>query len=335
MISEEAAVTLRPMSVGEMIDRAFTVYLKNAIVLTAALIVVLGPMLALSYLSERGILGFDMSMFAAAMKNPGSPPPPPDMNQMASAYMSALPLMGLTLLLTIFALPFANSAIIAGISRSYLGQPVRFADCYRDAFARWGQILILAVLWIVALIGAYIAFVIFMFVIVIVMGAAIATKLPSALGVVAALFAIPAFIWLLFSACQVYLAWALSFAAVTIERTDPVSAFGSSFSRVFGGGAYWRSFGLSAAVFGIAIGLELIAGGLFAAIFFLLKLSVESAPIVLYGWSGLVGAVSTPLLFAVVAMYYYDARIRREGFDLEHLARQLSGGEPALPTTPA
>jgi len=41
------------------------------------------------------------------------------------------------------------------------------------------------------------------------------------------------------------------------------------------------------------------------------------------------------LSFAIVAMYYYDIRIRREGFDLEHLARMLSRGEPALPTTTA
>ena len=152
MISEQPAVNLRPMTVGEMLDRAFTVYFKNALVLTAALVVVLVPMLVLNFLAQRDLLGMDMSMIEATMKNPAAPPPTPDFGQMMAAYTTGLPYLGLTLLLATFALPFANSAIIAGISRSYLGQPVRLIDCYRDAFARWPHILLLAILWVVALV---------------------------------------------------------------------------------------------------------------------------------------------------------------------------------------
>jgi hypothetical protein len=322
------------MSVGEMLDRGFTVYFKNALVLTAALIVILVPMLVLNYLGQRDLLGFDLSMIADTMKNPNKPPPPPNLNQMMEAYTTSLPYIGLSILLAIFALPFANSAIIAGISRSYLGQRVRFVDCYRDALARWPHILILAVLWIVALIVAYVTFLIMAFVVVLA-GAAIAPMAPAAVGLIAALLAIPAGFWFIISVLQVYLVWALSFAAVTIEHADPVSAFGSGFSRVFGGGAYWRSAGVAAAIAGIILVFELIAGGVIAALFFWLKMPVGAAPLALSGFSGVVSAVITPVSFAIVAMYYYDARIRREGFDLDHLTRLLSRGEPAQPTSTA
>jgi hypothetical protein len=338
MISEQPAVNLRPMSIGEILDRAFTVYFKNALVLTAALIVVLVPMLVLNYLAQHDLLGLDLKMIGATIKNPEAPPPPPDMNQLMSYYTSSLPFLGLTIMLATFALPFANSAIIAGISRSYLGQPVRFVDCYRDAFARWQHILLLAVLWIVTLfigvIVAYIALIIIV-VVFVMAGAAIMPKAPAIAGVVLALTMIPAFLWLMIASLQVYLAWALSFAAITLEHVDPIRAFASGFSRVFGRGTYWRSAGVAAAMLGIVLVFELIVGAALGALFYWLKMPLESAPLAFSGFSGLASAVITPLSFAIVAMYYYDIRIRREGFDLDHLTRMLSRGEPALPTPTA
>jgi hypothetical protein len=336
MISEQPAVNLRPMTVGEMLDRAFTVYFKNALVLTAALVVVLVPMLVLNFLAQRDMLGMDMSMIEGAMKNPAAPPPPPDFGQMMAAYTTGLPYLGLTILLATFALPFANSAIIAGISRSYLGQPVRLIDCYRDAFARWPHIVLLAILWVVALVVGTIVAYIGLLIIILVLaigGGALAPSAPGVVAVIMALIAIPAFLWLIMSGMQVYLAWALSFAAITIERVDPIIAFASGFSRVFRGGAYWRSAGVAAAIAGIFFVFEMIAAGAIGGLFVWLKISFDSAPLALSAFSGLVSAVITPVSFAIVAMYYYDIRIRREGFDLEHLTLLLSRGDPA-PQTP-
>jgi|GEM_PF-3419813 len=334
MISEQPAINLRPMSVGEMLDRAFTVYFKNILVLTAALIVVLVPMLVLNYLGQRDLLGFDLSMITDAMKNPNKPPPPPDINQLMGAYVTSLPYIGLSMLLAIFALPFANSAIIAGISRSYLGQRVRFIDCYRDALARWPHILLLAVLWIVAFIAAYLTFV-FIMLIFVLAGGAIGSHAPPAVAITVAILLIPLGIWCIILALQVYLAWALSFAAVTIEHADPVHAFGSGFSRVFGGGSYWRSAGVAAAIAGIVLVFELITAAAIGALFFWLKMPVESVPLAFSGFGGVVTAIITPVSFAIVAMYYYDVRIRREGFDLDHLTRLLSISEPSQPTSTA
>ncbi|HKW45427.1 MAG TPA: hypothetical protein VJN22_07190 [Candidatus Eremiobacteraceae bacterium] len=334
MISEQPSVNLRPMSIGEMLDRAFTVYLKNALVLTAALVVVLVPLLILNYLGSRDLLGFDLSMFQAAVKNPNASPPAPDLNQLMQLYTTSLPFLGLTMLLSTFALPFANAAVIAGVSRSYLGQRIRFADCYRDALARWPHILILAVLWIVALVLGVVMLEIVFFILAIGAGA-LGSLLPSALDVALAFLLIPAFLWILITSLQAYLAWALSFAAITLEHVDPVKAFASSFSRVFGRGSYWRSVGLSAAIAGIGLTVELIVGGAVTALYLWLKLSVGSAPLALSAFGGLVSAVITPLSFAIVAMYYYDVRIRREGFDLEHLTAMLTRRDPARPASTA
>jgi hypothetical protein len=166
-------------------------------------------------------------------------------------------------------------------------------------------------------------------------GTAIFSKAPAVGGVIVALVMIPTFLWLMIASLQIYLAWALSFAAVTLERVDPVKAFGSGFSRVFSRGTYWRSAGVAAAMLGIVLVFEIIVAAAIAALFYWLKMPIDSAPLAVSAFSGLASAVITPLSFAIVAMYYYDIRIRREGFDLEHLARMLSRGEPALPTPTA
>src|ERR1700737_36028 len=99
MISAQPSVNLRPMSIGEMLDRAFTVYFKNALVLTAALIVVLVPLIILNFFGSRDLLGLDLSMFQEAMKNPNAPPRPPDVDKMMQAYTTSLPFLGLTMML--------------------------------------------------------------------------------------------------------------------------------------------------------------------------------------------------------------------------------------------
>ncbi len=340
MSNEAAAVNLRPMSVGEMLDRGFTVYLKNILVLTGALVVVIVPTMLLQYLGSRDMLGFDLSMMTAAMKNPTAPPPQPDMSQLMNAYANSLPFLGLSLLLTLIAWPFANAAVIAGVSRSYLGETITLGDCYRDAFRRWPHALLLAMLWIVTIVVAYfaliVAFVILAFVFA-AMGAAIG-KFPVALGIFFAVLIIPSFVWFILTLQQLYMTWALSFAAVVIESADPIKAFGSGFARVFSKGAYWRSFALAAAFIGIVIVLELIASGIGVALYAIFKPTPESLVSgmpVFYGLLTIASLIFTPLMFSVVAMYYYDARIRREGFDLEHLARQIAGGGPPQPATPA
>jgi hypothetical protein len=84
-------------------------------------------------------------------------------------------------------------------------------------------------------------------------------------------------------------------------------------------------------VTGIIIVLEMIVGGLGAAIYFMFKPSPAALPPLFYGVLTFLTVIYTPLMFSIIAMYYYDARIRREGFDLEHLARQLAGGGAAQP----
>ena len=333
MSSEAPSVNLRPMSVGEMLDRGFTVYLKNILVLTGALVVVIIPTMLLQYLASRDMLGFDISMMTSALKNPAAPPPQPDPVQFTNAYVRSLPLMGLSMLLSVIALPFANAAVIAGVSRSYLGERISLAECYRDAFRRWAHVLLLAVLWIVAILVGYFAFVILILILTFVFAAIVAAgaHMPAVLGIAGVIVIFPLIIWFILTAQQLYMAWALSFAAIVVESVDPVKAFGSGFARVFSKGAYWRSIGIAAAILGIIFALEGIIGGLGVAIYFVFKPTPDALAPLFYGVLTFMTVIYTPLMFSIVAMYYYDARIRREGFDLEHLARQLKGGGAAQP----
>src|SRR5438105_3001985 len=130
--------------------------------------------------------------------------------------------------------------------------------------------------------------------------------------IVAVIIGIAAGLTALLFTFQLYLAAAYSFVTVVLEGSGPIVACGSGFARVFGAGQFWRSLGIAASLFGIILGLYLV-GAVVGGITIALTRSFSMEFVV----SGLVGAFGYPFLFAVVAVSYYDVRIRREGFDLQ------------------
>ena len=123
---------------------------------------------------------------------------------------------------------------------------------------------------------------------------------------------------------MMYLTAAMSFIAVVIEQVDPVKAFGNAFTRMFSSGQFWRGFALALALAGIEIGASLVTvgGGMLAA--FLLK-----SPAIYLVAAGLTSLFFTPFAIVAAAVFYYDVRIRREGYDLQMLADRFLAAAPA------
>jgi hypothetical protein len=243
------------------------------------------------------------------------------------AYANGGPFFALFAITAICFVPLSNAAVVSGVSRAYLGMPVRFADCYRDALPRWPSLLGLMLLWLIAaFLAAGVAFMAF-FVLSLAL-AAIFTALGTAGAVLSVLLGIAGGVAILLLALELYLAAAYSFVAAVLEGLGPSAAFGSGFQRVFGEGLFGRSMGIAAAIFGIAMGLGLVGGVIgWTTIALTHSFAYEFAV------SAIVNSFTYPFAFAVVAVSYYDVRIRREGFDLQMLASRLRS--PAPPSTPA
>lgn len=312
---DAAALSLRPLPLGELLDRAFTLYFRNIVPFSALLAVVLVPSIVISYVQTRDILGFYITTMQKAISSPNAPPD-------LSALSSLAPNDALTvaqLLLGFVVIPVSYGAVVVGVSRAYVGLPVTFADCYRPAMRRWFAMVILIFMWFLFAIFAIIG-------IAIVGGilGASAAALGSLLGgrVLGALIAV--FIIALIVAAfgftvMLYLTSAISFISVVLEELDPPRALSEAFSRVFGGSRFWKGFGLAIALAGIYIAALAVLGGGGALLAYVLK-----APAVYIIFVGLMQLFFVPFAVVTAAVYYYDLRIRREGFDLQMLIERVT-----------
>ena len=316
---------LRPLSIGELLDRAFSIAFKNILPFSAIVLVVIVPGVALSYYATSGPLAAFNDQLEKISQTAGSSAPPDPM-QLLSLEASMVPYFGILMLYGLLVVPLANAAVVTGISRAYLRLPVRFTECYREAIGRWGWLVLLGLLWLAATMGAtFVAFVPLIFLTFAI--GLLVTALGAFGAVIAIILGIAFGLAFMALVLLLYLSAAFSFVAAVIEHLPPAFAFRSGFQRVFGEGQLWRSLGIAAALFGIFVGFEIIGSvvGLLAG---------QAHDIALISVvNGIFEAFLYPFLFAVVAVCYYDVRIRREGFDLQMLAAQL--GAPSTTAPPS
>lgn len=324
---QTAMRSLRPLSVGEMLDRAFSICFKHFIPFLSLVAVVVGPQLLFYYLGSKDVLNTMAGTLGTIATTPaGTPPPVMDPQKILAAEANGAPYFVAFALLALFVVPLSNAAVVSGVSRAYLGMPVRFVQCYADALPRWPALIGLMLVWLAAIVLAFMAIFIAFFILAAAL-AAIGTFLGVVGAVVAIIIGIAAGLAGVLLALELYLAAAYSFVAVVLEGMPFIIAFSSGFQRVFGEGQLWRSLGIAAAIFGIIIGLELV-GAVIGGIAIALTRSFALEFVL----TGLISAFTYPFLFAVVAVSYYDVRIRREGFDLQMLAAQL-GSQSTPPAT--
>src|ERR1700694_468086 len=324
----QSSLNLRPLPMGELLDRAFHLYFKHFTLFIALLAVVLVPYTIVQYFQSRDAIDIMLTVFTKGLHS--TQPSPADMARLSRLNgMNAW--FGLQMAIAFLALPIANAAVVVAVSRAYLGLSLRFGDCYRIALQRWLSILILIIVWIVvAFIGVF-GFVIVAGVSAGVLGVFAAGSHGSpVVGVFMAILFIALILATLAVGVMLYLTVAFSFVGIVLERVDPIKAFSSAFGRVFSRPQFWRSVVLAMALFGIQLAIVAVGymtGGLLAL---LLK-----SPALYIVFVSLIQLVYAPFALLAIAVFYYDIRIRREGFDLQMLADQLAGARPATSVTPA
>lgn len=111
---------------------------------------------------------------------------------------------------------------------------------------------------------------------------------------------------------------------VVLERKGPFAALGRSWELVRGN--FWRVFGIALVVYIIVAVIQGVVGGVAGA---LLAAVGEHSGV----GSTIVGAIVTvlvvPFQLGALTLLYYDLRIRKEGFDLEYMAKALDTGSLA------
>ena len=196
-------------------------------------------------------------------------------------------------------LPFSVGAVYRAVTDVALGRPAAVGTVLRETLARYfplfGLILVFFALAIAWVILTSIGFVLLV--------------LPGlAMVCVGVYFAVR---------------WSLSVAAMMAEDIGPINGMRRSWNLV--SGMWWRSFGILVVAFVLQFIISLALGFLFGLIVGV-ALSGDLGLAVSSVGSTLLSALVSPIATIAVVLLYFDLRVRKEGLDLDQLARQTSPG---------
>lgn len=290
-------VPLRPLTVGELLDGAFTTirrYPAATLGLAAlTMLVVTATQVIASYYLLRGVANTSAS------------------GDISGDYLSRSVTVDLiVLVVTLFASLVLSGAITAVIGQAVLGRPMSGGAAWRAAVARLAPLLGVSLLILFGGIGV-LGVCAVPGILVAVLGSNNAGIALLAGGIVIGGVVV---VWL------VVMLW-LATPAVVLEKQGAIAALRRS--RVLVSGSWWRVFGivllaaiLAQIVSGIIVVPFALAGG-HASLFSGDSTPVDFSSLVITGiGSFIAGTIVRPFSAGVVALLYIDRRIRAEALDL-------------------
>ena len=294
---------LRTLGVGEIFDRAVTIYVRNFAVFTLMVLTLLAPYNVVQYFAvpDKNV---SLAQTIDQIEHPEKHRKDPILSGRPLAVFAFAFLM--LLLLS----PFVAAAVAVGVAATYNEKRPEYAESFGVVLRRWPRIFGATLAECCIILGVYIVCVVALTVLFVVAALAVRPALPLAiiffvLAAVAVLATAALFMLLL-------LTYAFSTYAAALEPGNVASAVAGAFRRIFNRREIGKALLIGLSYVALEIGV-LIASGAVSA---LLMLFVKNYALQL-AVNAVISSALTAFLTIVVAVYYYDVRTRAEGFDLE------------------
>jgi hypothetical protein len=268
MSTTQYSPQLRPLSVGEVLDASFKIVRQSFSTLAGCVLVVALPLNIVNTLiaSSTRNNAFDLKNTTTA-------------SDISTGTQLAGVLLTTTLGLVLTTL--ATAACFRAVSGVYLGEKPTIGGSLEFAASRVLPLLLLAVLF--------------------------------GLGL------IPAFILLVIPGIWLSVAWSLSYPALLHEGLRPTKALGRSFKLVQG--RWWATFGALVVMYVLVAVISGILGAVLGATLIASTDNQSVAAVLYTIIKTLSSMITLPLFAAVLTVLYFDLRVRKEGFDLGLLAQ--------------
>jgi len=294
----QEAPVLRPLSVGDIIDRALRLLRANPVLFLGIAVL---PDLVVEVLQR--VFGltqtFDLNDLGAAFGTSGSGPLLPRRLQPANS--------GATVAVAIIAIVVSiiqAGALIEAIGQRYLGRTVTV----REAYVRGLRAVPRLALCGLVVIAAFAALFLVVIAPLAILNSSALTSIAVVIGLIAFFFLLP---W-------AFLSLAVVGPAIVVEGLGPIAAIRRSFHLM--DRSRLRTLGLSVLMGLISSILGLVFGVIFLASF----VSEPTIRTVLQTIANVASAaVSGPLIYGAIVVLYYDLRVRKEAFDLQLAAEAL------------
>lgn len=303
------AFALRPLGIGEIFDRAVTLYVRNFVAFTLMILTLLAPLAVVQYFALPD-QAQSLSTAIGQIEHPEKKTQAPLSNGEIGG------LLAIVAIALIFA-PFVNNAVAVGVARVYNGAAPAYGACFATVLRRWAALLGTAILNVLILFGVYIAMIVGL---VLLMTVGILLVRPAlALAVAVFIFAIVAFLAVLLLFLLLLIAYAFSMYSASLESAAPLRAIGLAYRRLFNRLEFKKALLMALSYIGLQIGVLTLSSTvglvlLFAVHSYALELAVNA----------IVSAMATAFVTILLAVYYYDVRTRNEGLDLETDLQRLT-----------
>jgi len=319
---------LRPLSLGEVLDRTFTLYRSHFRLF-------IGIMVPAQVLFTAASLLFQVFLTPArlaAMTPPIGPNPPPGLVFAALGIMILYQLPLAVFSILVYAV--ANGATTAAVSEVYLGKNPSILGAYRSLRGRVGKVIALVFAVTVGVLAVWLWPILLAWLIVRLSGGAGNMLVLGVALLVAMLFLLGT------TALAVWFAlrYSVAIPALVLEKLGAWSSMRRSARLTVGHRGRLFMVWLLMAVIRYA-GIMLFQGPFVAAALILYR--YRMAPLWFRTFStvaaGMGGMLTGPFLLIGLSLMYYDIRVRKEAFDLELMLQGTAAAGPAgaTPVVPA
>lgn len=301
---------LRPRDIVGILDQSFRIYRKNFLTFLAILAVVHVPLQTLIQVVNILVVGTSSSLTTGY--DPYATPNYSTATQTISTELVLLGVeFGLLALYYVF-IAISQAALVSGVADSYLDKPVSFGGAYRKVWQQKWQVLGLMLLQILIYVAAFAPVILLLGLMI---GVAIGGSSSGAVGGIACLAFLLFFVGLAALAIVVVRLQA-AVPALIVENLGPRQAIQRSWNLLKN--YWWRTFGLFVLLYILNM---IVASGPAALISGLAVMLFKGDLVMSQAISGavtvLISAVFMPLQYIAITLYYFDTRVRREGFDIE------------------
>jgi Membrane domain of glycerophosphoryl diester phosphodiesterase len=327
-----AATELRPLSLGELLDHTFSYYRKHFLLFVGIMALPQALIVGTNVL----VLPFRTPKFAA-----GSPPHPiSTATQISSSVVTFV--AGFGLLMIVYALVYciALGATTMALSEVHLGRPTSIAGAYRSLRGKVWRLFDVVLTVIVRSLGFYLLATLGGMAVVIIPVAALAGSGKPGPLLMIALVAVMvlAFGVGMVGAFVLILRYAMAVPALVLENLKARQAIRRSVALAKGN--LWRIFLTVVLMYIISMVVVAVFQGPFWLAMMLVAVKTHTLPlwleVLMQISAGIGGSLSGPLLIIALALHYYDARVRKEGYDLQVMMANLdSGPVDALAPSPS
>jgi len=325
---------LRPLTLGEILDRTAQLYRSRFLVFLGISLVPTGVTLALAFAVALVVAWWSWSGAASVSSDVGY--------VLVVIFCTVVALVALPILLAAMAL--ATAAMVHAVARVYLGESTTIRDAYKTVWRRGWRYS-----WLLFLQSFFIFIAPMIVWTVLVILASVLAALAAKAGIgspgsLASGFLIGLIAVLVVVALMGYMIWmglrlALVFPACVVEQSTAWSAVKRSAQLSKGTkGRIFLLYLLGAALgwllsMAITIPMSILTAllpGMSGAQH--AKTASVVMMLVIYGASFGVQALIKPIYGIALTLFYYDQRIRNEGFDIEWMMMQAGLVPPVNPT---